>query len=171
MHEAELSCSTLDLLDTSRLTLKEPHPVWVAAGRDAVDTSRAVYQMWLLLGVYNTQERLHKMSKVKTAICQLCREPDQIEDRVHFLLSCSKLADIRDNFLCQLEKISGLVKEYMEVSPKFLVCLLDPFSPKVPEDLRNSWETAEDIYKWARNFCYAMHNKRTKILAAITGNN
>ena len=167
LHDAASSCSTLDLLDTSRLTLDAPHPVWVAAGRDSINTKRAVIQMWLLLGVFNTQEKLFKMKKVKSAVCVLCQS-NEIEDRVHFMLSCSTLADIRDDFLSKLRSISTVVDRYIEVSKYFLLCLLDPFSPLVPQELRDSWESEDAIYQISRNFCFAMHNKRTKIIEAVT---
>ena len=125
--------------------------------------------MWLLLGVYNTQERLFKMKKVKSASCIICQDSDQIENRVHFLLLCSGLADIREDFVHKLKKLSSVVDKHIEASAKFLVCLLDPYSPMVHEDLRASWESEVSIYKWSRDFCFAMHNRRTKILELITG--
>ena len=50
------------------------------------------------------------------------------------------------------------------VSNKFLVSLLDPYSSLVPEDVRKSWVSEDEVYKTSRNFCYAMHNKRSKLL-------
>ena len=131
--------------------------------------------MWLLLGVYNTAERLFKMKKTKTASCVLCLKNDDIldeptEDRVHFMLSCPALADIREDFLCQLVNLSPVVTKYMTVSPEFLLCILDPFSPRVPGDLRESWLAEEDVYRVCRNFCFSMHKKRTKLLELIAKN-
>ena len=84
------------------------------------------------------------------------------------MLSCSSLADIRKDFLSKLKMISTVVHKYIEVSKNFLLCLLDPFSPLVPQELRDSWESEDAIYQLSRNFCFAMHNKRTKILEAVT---
>ena len=80
------------------------------------------------------------------------------------MLSCSSLADIRKDFLSKLKMISTVVHQYIGVSKNFLLCLLDPFSPLVPQELRDSWESEDAIYQLSRNFCFAMHNKRTKIL-------
>ena len=96
------SCETytsLNLFDTSRLDLVSPHPIWSAAGRDSVSTKRATYVLWLLLGCYNTGERLFKMGKVRTPHCLLCAETTEadspvIDNREHFLLSCPALHDI-----------------------------------------------------------------------------
>ena len=98
LHESSKSYSTLDLFDVSRLRLDAPHPIWIAAGRDSIATSQATIQMWLLLGCYNTQEKLAKMNKAKSPYCVLCpaqlSETAPIEDRVHFLLSCSALSEL-----------------------------------------------------------------------------
>ena len=122
--------------------------------------------MWLLLGVYNTQERLARMRKVNSPKCVLCPDIDKtpvIEDRVHFLLSCPALAETREDFLS-----SPVVVNYMDVTSSFMLCLLDPLSPMVHEELRCSWVSDEDIYKWSRKFCYSMHKRRTKLIEAIS---
>ena len=171
LHEACEGYSTLNLFDVSRLRLDSPHPIWVAAGRDSRSTTQAVYVFWLLLGQYNTQERLAKMNKVKSPLCLLCSDVGNsaqvMEDRLHFLLSCPALAETREDFLCQLVNLSPIVANYFEVSTSFLVCLLDPFSPLVPEELRTSWYSEEEIYKWSRRFCYAMHTRRMKIIESF----
>ena len=174
LHESSKSYSTLDLLDVSRLRLDSPHPIWSAASRDSVGTSQAVYQMWIILGCYNTQQRLAKMNKVKSPNCILCSDVSdtpQIEDRVHFLLSCPALSETRENFLCQLVNLSPVVTNYIEVSSQFLLCLLDPLSPMVPEELRNSWYDEEEIYKWSRKFCFSMHKRRTALMESTSETN
>ena len=55
----------------------------------------------------------------------------------------------------------------MEVSKTFLLCLLDPLSPQIPDELRKSWVSEEDTYRLSRNFCYAMHKRRTKLMEII----
>ena len=74
--------------------------------------------MWLLLGCYNTQERLNKMKKVNSPYCLLCLAVGKtvIEDCVHFLLSCPALAETREDFLRQLVDLSPTVIKYMDVS-------------------------------------------------------
>ena len=173
LHESCQSYTSVDLFDVSRLLLDAPHPIWVAAGRDSYSTSQAVYQLWLLLGVYNTQERLAKMKKVKSADCVLCPEvggSPMIEDRVHFLLSCPALAETRENFMSQLVDLSPVVVNYRDVTSTFLLSLLDPLSPMVPQELRSSWSSDVEIYKWSRKFCYAMHKKRTKLIKSLNEN-
>ena len=107
------------------------------------------------------------MNKVKSPLCVLCPTAET-EDRVHFLLSCPALAETREDFLRQLSDLSPVVVDYMEVSSTFLLCLLDPLSPLVPEELRTSWCTEDEIYKWSRRFVYAMHKRSTKLMESIT---
>ena len=163
--------STLNLFDSSRLHLKSPHPIWTAAGRDSTSTKRATIVLWFLLGAYNTGERLFKMGKNKSPNCVLCTEQSlstQVDDRAHFLLSCPAFGDIREDFLSQFVVLSPALVNHMEVSDTFLVCLLDPFSPLVPSDIRQSWSSGEAVYEASRNFCFAMHNRRTKLLDSMT---
>ena len=167
LSESCSSYSTLDLFDTTRLRLDSAHPIWVAAGRDSVATSRAVIVMWLLLGCYNTGERLFKFKKAKSPVCVLCSHNNEVgpsDDRVHFLLSCPALSEIRESFLCQFVSLSPMLTKYIEVSKNFLLCLLDPLSPRVPQDLRESWISESEVYKVSRNFCYSMHRRRTKMI-------
>ena len=62
------SYDSLNLLDTSRLILMEPHPIWVAAGDNSISVQRATVVSWLLLGVYQTRQRLYSMTKVSSEI-------------------------------------------------------------------------------------------------------
>ena len=111
------------------------------------------------------------MGKNKSPNCVLCTEQSlstQVDDRAHFLLSCPAFSDIREDFLSQFVALSPALVSHMEVSDTFLVCLLDPFSPLVPSDIRQSWSSGEAVYEASRNFCFAMHNRRTKLLDSMT---
>ena len=73
--------------------------------------------------------------------CGLCLY--QLDSRIHFILSCPKLSDIRDDFMSKLVKLSPIISLYVNTTTEFLLCILDPFSPKVPESIRKNW-TSED---------------------------
>ena len=140
--------------------------MWEAARCDSISTTRATYVMWLLLGVYNTGERLFTMGKVSTPACVICGA--ETDHRVHYMLSCKAFIDIREDFLCQMLRLSPVVHAYVDVSPNFLLYILDPFSPRVPLELRESWKSKAATYKLSRDFCFAMHKKRTRILESLT---
>ena len=63
--------NSLVLLDTSRLRLTTPHPIWMPAGSNSISVQRATVVTWILLGVYKTRERLHTMNKVSSPNCLL----------------------------------------------------------------------------------------------------
>ena len=86
---------------------------------------------------------------------------------VYFILSCVAFGNIRDNFISQMIALSPVVKNMISASNDFLLCILDPFSPRVPNELQKSWKSETDIYRVSRNFCYAMHKKREKLLESI----
>ena len=132
-----------------------------------------------LQNIRSSSEFLHQLWNFYTSsACTACNffhlcgpaveKTAEIEDRVHFLLSCPALAETREDFLRQLVDLSPTVVKYMDVSASFLLVLLDPLSPMVPEEVRTSWVTDDDIYKWSRKFCYAMHKRRTKLIDLLT---
>ena len=63
LRENATSHPSLDMLDTSRLNLVDPHPIWTAAGTNPVSIRKATIVTWLLLNVYRTGERLSQMKK------------------------------------------------------------------------------------------------------------
>ena len=90
------------------------------------------------------------MKKSNSPFCLLCEEVSvagspAIDNREHFLLSCPAFSDTREDFLAQFVNLSPALNNHMEVSTDFLVCLLDPYSPRVPEDVRQSWHTGIQI--------------------------
>ena len=125
-----------------------------------------MYVMWLLLGVYNTGERLFTMRKASTPSCVFCSA--EVDSRVHFMLSCVAFNNIRNSFLSQMIAISPFIKNMISATDDFLLCILDPFSPRVPIELQKSWRSETEIYKVSRNFCYAMHKKRETLLESFT---
>ena len=121
--------------------------------------------MWLLLGVYNTGKRLYDMHKAKTTQCVLCGF--DLDDRVHFMLVCPSLSTIRNSFLNQLMTTSTSLRDHYSTSLEFLLYILDPYSPRVPEIIKKGWKSKEEIYRISRNFCFSMHKKRTKLVESL----
>ena len=153
--------SSLNMLDTSRLNLLSPHPIWIAAGSNPVSVMKATVVTWLLLNTYKTGEKLYKMRKVRSPECVLCQNP--VEDQVHFTLKCPVLFPIRSQYINEfIELCPNLVKHTTD-EQAFLLCLLDPFSPLVPSEVRETWTDKDQVYKTSRNFFYDLHKKREKL--------
>ena len=165
LKENAATYSCLDLLDLSRLSLSTPHPIWVAAGNHPINIKKTTIVSWLLLGVYKTGERLHKMKKVKTPICVLCQAPT--ESRVHFGLQCPALFNIRSESLNKFVDLCPNLTSYLSNTELLLLILLDPFSPVVPAAVRDNWSSESDVYKISRNYFYDIHKKREKLMEKI----
>ena len=55
------------------------------------------------------------------------------------------------------------ISRYLSNPKVLLVALLDPFSPLVPNDLKEGWRNKDEAYKLSRNYFYDLHKKREKI--------
>ena len=163
--------SSLILLDTSRLMLTTPHPIWIAAGSNSISVQRATVVTWLLLGVYKTRERLHTMSKVSSPKCLLCVDDDLVEDQLHFALFCPVFKEIRTFFFEKFLYVNHKLNDIKDDHQLFLISLLDPFSPKLPEELRREWKDAGSAYEVSRNFFAAIHKRRTGLMETLEKEN
>ena len=112
-----------------------------------------------------TGKRLFDMRKSKSPACIFCGA--EIDHPVHFMLSCPAFTTTRTNFITKLMAISPTLSQHYSASPEFLLSILDPFSPRVPLAVRNSWKSKDEVYKISRNFCYSMHKARTKLLKSL----
>ena len=160
--------SSLEYLDLSQLSLTAPHPIWTAAGTNPVSVTKATVVTWLLLNVYKTGKRLYKMKKVKSPACILCSSP--LDSQIHFALQCSELAEIRTQYLDKFAQSCPNITNYMENEKLFLQILLDPFSSRVPIEVKNGWSSSDEAYKLTRNYCYHIHKKRDKLIENIGKN-
>ena len=118
LHENVASYPSLDMLDTSRLDLSSPHPIWLAAGTNPVSVTKATVVSWLLLNVYKTAERLHKMRKLKSPECLSCLAP--VDDEVHFGLQCLSLVEIRSEYMSKFTEACPNISKYLS-NPKVLL--------------------------------------------------
>ena len=121
---------------------------------------------WLLLGVFQTGERLLTTKKSKSAQCVLCHCP--LDDRLHFMLSCPLLNDIREDFICQMVANCPPLMNYLEHNEKFLIAIIDPESPKLPLDISSGWIDIPSAYQIGRNFVYSMYLKRRYLINQLS---
>ena len=128
---------SLNLFDTSRLSTSTPHPIWTQAGRDALSVKKTCVVNWLLLGVFQTEERLNTIGKNKSPRCVLCHAA--LGDRLHFMLSCPLLNDIRENFICQMVTNCPPLMNHLSFCETLLIAIIDPESPKLPQNIREGW--------------------------------
>ena len=127
---------TLNLMDLSRLSTSEVHPLWKHAGLNSLNVKKTTIVFWLLLDVFHTNSKLFLFGKRKSEQCDLCGAPK--EDRIHFGLVCPSLHIIRNDFLLQIVSLSPCIIPYLEPTETLLVAILDPESPILPGDLIES---------------------------------
>ena len=150
------------MLDLKRLNLTSPHPIWEAAGVNPVSAAKTTVVSWLLLNVYKTGERLHKMKKAKTPQCQICSAP--VESQIHFALQCSGLTEIRSQYMEKFMEACPNLAQYTSNPKMLFLALLDPFSSLLPENIKLSWKNSEMAYQLSRNYFFDLHKKREKII-------
>ena len=82
-----------------------------AAGFNPESIKKATVVTWLLLNVYKTGDRLHRMKKVATLECVLCLAP--LDDCLHFGLKCSELFQIRNQYINKFIDCCPNLKKYL----------------------------------------------------------
>ena len=149
-------------LDVSTLSTDKIHPVLNAAGLDSQNSTKATVVMWFLMDVFHSRHLLHKMKKCSSQQCPCCISPQ--EDIPHILLFCEGYQDIRETYLVELTFLNRNIVRYSDNAEILITAILDPESPKLPDDIRLSWNSVDKIYEISRNFCYNIYMKREKII-------
>jgi hypothetical protein len=77
------------------------HNIWYSGGAEPYAVNRPCVKAQLACGTYTLQKDRSKFSKhAASPTCQLCKsEP---EDRLHFLVKCKALEEIRTPFISKL---------------------------------------------------------------------
>ena len=164
LKESAASYPSLEMVDINHLKLTSPHAIWKEAGSNPVSVTKTTVVTWLLLGVYKTGERLHKMKKVRTPQCLVCFSP--LEDQLHFALQCSGLIEIRTQYMNKFVEACPNIAYYQSDLKLLLLALLDPFSTFLPDNIKESWTKPEIAYELSRNYFYDLHKKREKLIEA-----
>ena len=108
------------------------------------------------------------MKKAKTPECVMCQAP--LDDRLHFGLQCPALFNIRSEHINKFVDLCPSLTSYLGNTELLLMILLDPFSPAVPAEVRNSWIDSSQVYDTSRNYFFAIHNKREKFILTNNDN-
>ena len=108
------------------------------------------------------------MKKAKSPACVLCSSPT--DSQIHFALKCPELSEIRTQYLDKFAKSCPTLSNYMENEELLLQILLDPFSSRVPIEVRTGWSSSDEAYKLSRNYFYHIHKKREKLIENIEKN-
>ena len=93
---------SLKCLNKESLRVRKVHQSWSSLSNDPIAVKRSIPKLRLLTGSYILQENRARFNQYnKDATCALCR--DRHESGVHFLLVCSRLQFVRQNYIGRLK--------------------------------------------------------------------
>ena len=160
-NEQQSEGMSLELFVTANLNIREPHRLWVAAGRTSSEVTKASVVNWMLMGVFLTRQKLYKYKKVNSPICIYCDPSNEKEeDLYHLLLFCTAFNEIRIPYLKKLQTENEHLSKYNNNLKIMTISILDPESSFLPEEISNNWKNLEETYKLSRNYVFNIFKKR-----------
>ncbi|CAG2246674.1 unnamed protein product [Mytilus edulis] len=156
--------SSLNLLNYADAEFGSIHSIWNTCGSEPYSTLRACIKSKLACNTYTLQCDKSKFSKRQiSAICQLCGIED--ENRLHFILRCSRLNNVRNSFIQSLKTFikdvvtTNLYDELFSSEINTLQLIIDC---SVFHFL-----TRGDVFKVeciTRGLCFKLHQVRSNLL-------
>ena len=101
------------------------------------------------------------MKKANTDNCLGCGL-GVTENLGHFLLHCVLYTNIREEYLPKFYEINRNISLTFENENQILICILDPVSSQLPDEVIKGWTSVSRAYELSRQFWYDMHRKREK---------
>ena len=140
--------SSLRVLCLDRCRIGKPHQVWQNIHTN-LDIRRATLKAKILCDVYILQSHRSNFNQYKTdPSCRLCG--DGIEDRNHFLLTCSALSAIRSKHVASLYQLHPVLSANL---------LLE--SSRIPSQVSEAFE------RESQKLIHRLHEARTSMLLTI----
>ena len=158
--------TSAEFLDTQELNLSKPLRIWEQAGLCSTKVKKTTTVSWMLLGVYQTNEKLFQMNLAKSEECLGCDQKIS-ESLDHLLFYCPHYQNIRESYLPEFFKLNCKIHEILDNRILKLVSILDPESSKLPLDVRSSWSSVDAAYEVARNFCHDIHIRACQFLKIL----
>ena len=160
-------------LNIESLRVGKVHQSWSSLRNNPVAVKRSIPKLRLLTGSYILQENRARFNQCNTdATCALCR--DGHESRMHFLVVCSRLQFVRQNYierlkgLLYLENSEIIADSYISDPEKLTQIILDCSVYGARGVLKLGKETVMNIERLSRNLCYALHKCRSELLCLHT---
>ena len=146
------------------------HQCWKSVDHNTRDVRQALIKVIILIGVYVLQYNRAKFKFNQHAVsptCCLCKAA--VEDRVHFVLRCSGLDPVRQNYLKRIQSLlTSLDKKIADTimtDQKLLMQLLmDSSNIEELNSLRIDDSISKEIESVSRDMCFALHRKRIQLL-------
>ena len=138
------------------------NPCWNTVDNTVMDVKRAVIKARILTGTYYLQADRDKFRRTgTTSQCPLCSAAS--EDRLHFLIACVSLNQVRQSYIIEIEKrlLQQNTARYVTAAlydANFLVVICDRLL-LVDSDFREIETVSRKL-----DLCFALHLKRCRLL-------
>ena len=124
----------------------------------------------MLTGNYLTFE-IKSLQSGGSAECRLCiqsEETPQTESLEHLISRCNKFSDVRTQIKEKMMKVCTESKIYIDINDlsdhDFVQYILDPSSMNLKKRVAINHPALSELFKYSRDFCYAIDQTRTRIL-------
>jgi hypothetical protein len=164
LEEEAAAKSTLTYLNAD-YTYKVSHNA-IAVIHNPREVYRANIKIRMITGTYVLQSSRLKFGRADIGTCQLCGSG--AEDITHMLLLCKSLSHIRDKYLPGIkDMVLSVCPDNQRVlyDPGLLTHLiLDPSHSRIAQEMYLPADQRKRLEVITRNFCYALHLGRSRIL-------
>ena len=153
------------------------HPIYTSAGSNPHEVMKATVHATMLSGRYRTEQLCRFWSRDnKSGLCSFreCSEQNLKGDINHILTTCQALQYERERMLANIQFISvshphlgPVIDSYGGITSQcFCQFILDCSCLPLVVNCRQKYgaEILDILFKATRNFCFAMHKTRTRLL-------
>ena len=160
------SKSTLRYLNPDSVKVGRVHQVYAYVNNSTFDIRRAEMKARLLTGTYTLQATRARFNQFcVNPQCPLCKQ--EPENRVHFLVICQTLKDIRSPYIKKIRDLFGCSRNIDHVLRNPELCtqlLLDSSHPSVALHLDITERQTEILELRSRELIYELHLNRARLL-------
>ena len=154
------------------MSLLKPHQIWVTAGSNPYEVSKAVVQAQLLSARYRSEQLCRHWSSNDQGWCQSPTCFEQVETTEHILVTCPGYQEPRERLKrmwlsSQEPTIHQLASEALSSSPeKFLQFVLDcTVIPSVITAKQIHGQVVfQKLFHLTRTWCFTVHRERMRLL-------
>ena len=152
--------------------LTKPHPIWLTAGSNPYELSKAIQQARFLSGRYRSAELMKHWSKDKNGFCLAPKCSNKVENIEHILVHCLAYSECKRQlyglWLSTPNKVVlKLVLEALSSETEYLVQFLLDCSvlPSVIKATQlHGPDLLHELFYLTRSWCFSVHKQRMKIL-------
>jgi hypothetical protein len=155
---------TLQFLNIDALSTQQPHTSIATVENTPKDVQRAAIKSRLLTGNYKLAAvEAHHSRGALPSLCPLCKL--STEDITHFLLTCPKLATVRERYLAELCKtLPNCYSINTWNSLDKVQLILDATLLMSRGQLPHSDQAVSHLERVSRRMCYALHCRRAHLM-------